>query len=296
MTNYSFIQPLSLGLTGYPLGHSLSPRMHNAALRQFNLQGEYRLYPVDPASEVSLAELIASIRSCELHGLNVTIPHKETIIPLLDTLTPIARAIGAVNTVFWNNDRLVGDNTDAPGFLNDLKRIAPALVQISDSNSKSAVVLGSGGGARAVAYALATSGWNLSIVYARPDDEQQANALADDIAQSSAHPMVLTPSDLAGISPDLLVNTTPLGMLPRLDATPWPENIPMPSSAVVYDLVYNPAETRFVASARMAGLVASTGLGMLASQAALSFERWTGLKPSVALMYQAAEDGLANPG
>ncbi|MFZ6031465.1 MAG: shikimate dehydrogenase [Chloroflexota bacterium] len=284
----------SLALTGYPLGHSMSPAIHAAALRETGLQGEYKLYPIAPGAEGpgSLADLVTRVRSRRLHGLNVTIPHKETVIPLVDELTPMAHAIGAVNTIFWDGEKLIGDNTDAPGFLADLERLAPDLFRTAGPGQKSAVVLGSGGGARAVAYALAIAGWQLTIVFARPEDERQANCLADDIARSATRPDVAAPARLAAGSPDLLVNCTPLGMHPHPEATPWPQGIPLPAGAVVYDIVYNPVQTRFVAEARAAGLPASTGLGMLVSQAALAFERWTGKKPPFAPMLRAAEEGM----
>jgi shikimate dehydrogenase len=272
----------------------MSPAIHSAALRETGLQGEYKLYPIAPGTEGpgSLVELVGHLRTRQLHGLNVTIPHKETVIPLVDELTPIARAIGAVNTIFWDGAKLIGDNTDAPGFLSDLERLAPQLFQQAKSEKRKAIVLGSGGGARAVAYALAMAGWHLTIIFARPEDEQQANNLADDIAKSATRPTVLSPAHLATLSPSLLVNCTPLGMHPRTDATAWPQGIPMPAGAVLYDIVYNPPVTRFVADARAAGLPASTGLGMLVSQAMLAFERWTGLKPPFAPLLQAAEEGM----
>jgi shikimate dehydrogenase len=284
----------SLALTGYPLGHSMSPAIHAAALRETGLQGEYKLYPIAPGTEGpgSLAELVGRVRCRQLHGLNVTIPHKETVIPLVDELTPMARAIGAVNTIFWDGAKLIGDNTDAPGFLSDLERLAPHLFQSALNNQKSAIVLGSGGGARAVAYALAMAGWHLTIIFARPEDETQANNLADDISKSATRPTILSPAHLITLSPDLFVNCTPLGMHPRTDATPWPQDLPFPIGAVVYDIVYNPSVTRFVADARAAGLAASTGLGMLVSQAMLAFERWTGQKPPFAPLLQAAEEGM----
>jgi shikimate dehydrogenase len=277
----------------------MSPAIHAAALRETGLTGDYKLYPIAPGSEGpgSLAELVGRVRRGELHGLNVTIPHKETVIPLVDDLTPMARAIGAVNTIFHDGAKLIGDNTDAPGFLADLERLAPQLFQSAIKNQPSAVVLGSGGGARAVAYALAMAGWHLTIIFARPEDETQANNLANDVARSASRPTVLSPMHLSirersSPSPNLLVNCTPLGMHPRTDATPWPPGLPFPAGAVVYDIVYNPSLTRFVADARAAGLTASTGLGMLVSQAALAFERWTGQKPPFAPLLQAAEEGM----
>jgi hypothetical protein len=113
---------IRLGLIGYPLGHSLSPKLHNAALRYHGLQGEYSLFPIEPDDLQSLKGILGRLRSGEITGLNVTIPHKQHVIPLLDALTETAQAIGAVNTIYLRNKKLIGDNTDAPGFLADLKR------------------------------------------------------------------------------------------------------------------------------------------------------------------------------
>src|SRR5450759_1277704 len=113
---------IQLGLTGYPLGHSLSPKLHAAAFKSVGLEGEYQLYPVAPDDPSGLPQLLGRVRSGELQGLNVTIPHQQTVIPLLDELTPSAKAIGAVNTVYLKDGKLTGHNTDAPGFIIDLKR------------------------------------------------------------------------------------------------------------------------------------------------------------------------------
>jgi len=148
----------SFGLTGYPLGHSLSPQIHASALHALGLNGEYTLYPVRPLPEgaVELKELLTRMRNDEIHGLNVTIPHKQQIIPLLDGLTEAATRIGAVNTIFKIDGRLLGDNTDASGFWADVQRI-------TYNDVRTAVVLGAGGSARAVTYALLTRGYRLVI-------------------------------------------------------------------------------------------------------------------------------------
>src|SRR3972149_8259432 len=107
---------IQLGLIGYPLGYSLSPKIHRAALKSCSLEGDYSLFPIPPGDHQGLKTLLARVRSGEITGLNVTIPHKQTIVPLLDGLTPTAKAIGAVNTIYLKNGKLTGDNTDAPGF------------------------------------------------------------------------------------------------------------------------------------------------------------------------------------
>ncbi len=179
-----------LGLIGYPLGHSLSPQIHSAALRACGLEGDYSLFPIHPDDQQSLKDLLLRVRSGEIQGLNVTIPHKQNVMQFLDELTPTAKSIGAVNTVFLRNDKLIGDNTDAPGFLEDLKRFlanpkSPNQQIVNRQsqivNRKSAIVLGSGGAARAVVYALLHDGWEVTIAALLMD---QARELADSYKNS----------------------------------------------------------------------------------------------------------------
>jgi shikimate dehydrogenase len=275
---------LKLGLVGWPLGHSLSPRLHNAALAALILPGEYRLYPVAPFPEgqARLAELLDHVRSGALHGLNVTIPHKQNVLPLLDDLTPTAAAIGAANLIFLKAGRLTGDNADAAGFLADLQ--SNGLAQPA-SGSRIALVLGAGGSTRAVVYALANAGWQVWIAARRIE---QANTLAASlhITGPALNVLRLEPESLTGPY-DLIVNTTPLGMHPDVETCPWPAGLPFPSWAGVYDLVYNPFETTFVRRARAAGLHAANGLGMLVNQAAIAFETWTGQPAPLAAMWAA---------
>ncbi len=271
-----------LGLIGYPLGHSLSPKIHTAALKACGLQGDYSLFPIHPDDQQGLKDLLARVRSGEIHGLNVTIPHKQNVIPLLDEVTDTAKSIGAVNTIYLRDNKLIGHNTDAQGFLTDLKRFitlecnglplhmqeqAPAL-------QKRALVLGAGGSARAVVYALVNDGWKVTITARRLEQAQQ-------LVQSFPNYQLLITNytDLQPSTFDLLVNTTPLGMTSNTDQSPLPEKLSLPSNTIIYDLVYNPRETKLVKDARAHGLNATTGLGMLIEQAALAFEIWTGHNP-----------------
>ncbi|HEX6034667.1 MAG TPA: shikimate dehydrogenase [Anaerolineales bacterium] len=283
---------IRLGLTGYPLGHSLSPRIHEAALRACGLDGNYSLFPISPDDKQGLEELLARVRSGEITGLNVTIPHKQSVIRFLDELTPTAKAIGAVNTIYMRENRLIGENTDAPGFLADLKRSLTTETQRHKESN--ALVLGAGGSARAVVYALLEEGWKVTIAARRLD---QAKQLADSFtnyraASRSDHlpPTICEPTNLQSLisSLSLIVNTTPVGMIPNIDQSPWPENLPFPPRAAIYDLVYNPPETRLVREARAQGLPATTGLGMLIEQAALAFEIWTGHRPSREVLFTSA--------
>lgn len=303
MANLEF----SLGLIGYPLVQSLSPRLHSAALESMGLQGDYRLYPVPPLpeGEMLLGEIIARVRTGQIQGLNVTIPHKQAVLPYLDRLTSQAQAIGAVNTIFCQDGVLTGDNTDAPGFISDLQRMLAEIDQSSEPArvsdlDRSALVLGGGGAARAVVYALWQTGWQVTVAARRPE---QAAFLVTDLRDSAVVP-ALAPDSLASIplvvsrlenfislhrdqKSKILVNASSAGMLPDITSSPWPEELPLPEGWLVYDLVYKPPETTFLRRARAAGLPAANGLGMLVEQAALALERWTGLPVPRRTMWQA---------
>jgi shikimate dehydrogenase len=271
---------IKLGLIGYPLSHSLSPKIHTAALQSCGLQGNYSLFPIRPEDKQNLEDLLYRVRSGEIHGLNVTIPHKQNLIPFLDELTPTASMIGAVNTIYSHNNILVGDNTDAPGFLVDLKKFL--TTETWRHGDLTALVLGAGGSARAVVYALVNDGWDVTIAARRIEQSQE---LAFQFGKAKAidfNPQMFQRSNLR-----MIVNTTPVGMTPNIDQSPWPENLPFPTSAAIYDLVYNPPETKLVQGARYQGLNATTGLGMLIEQAVLAFEIWTGYKPPREVMFEA---------
>jgi len=282
-----------LGLIGYPLGHSLSPKIHGAALKACGLQGDYSLFPIHPNDKQGLKGLLARVCSGEITGLNVTIPHKQNVIELMDELTPTAKAIGAVNTIYFRNNKLIGDNTDAQGFLSDLKLFLTLECNSSLSHiqeqapalQKNVLILGAGGSARAVVYALLNDGWNVSIVARRIEQAQQL------VVALTNHELRITDSisnlELSNIV--LIVNTTPIGMAPKTDQSPLPENLSLPSNILIYDLVYNPHETKLVKDARSQGLIATTGLGMLIEQAALAFEIWTGYNPPREIMRAAIE-------
>ncbi len=277
----SSLSIFQLGLTGYPLGHSLSPKIHTAALKACELEGTYSLFPIHPDNKQRLNDLLIRVRTGEIRGLNVTIPHKQNVIEFLDELTPTAKAIGAVNTIYFRDNKLIGDNTDAPGFLSDLKKF------IGDRElgiGKSALVLGAGGSARAVVYALVHDSWEITVASRRIE---QAQELASRFERVKAVELNLQTFQLSNVQ--LVINTTPLGMKPQIDQSPLPENLSLPSNIFIYDLVYNPRETKLVSDARSQGVSATTGLGMLIEQAALSFELWTGCSPSRETLYTAVE-------
>ncbi len=283
----------TLGLIGWPLEHSLSPVIHTAALRSCELQGEYLPYPIPllPEGAQALRAILDDFRAGRIDGLNVTIPHKQSVVPHLDHLTPVARAIGAVNTILRDGDELIGDNTDMEGFLRDLSSALSPRVG-------GALILGAGGAARAVVYGLCKTKWKVWVASRRLD---QATELANSISELCISPVSPISHEISEIKPiipeiTLIVNATPLGMAPNLDASPWPLEFPFPVDAMIYDLVYVPQETTFVRAAHANGLRATTGLGMLIEQAALAFELWTGHQASKAAMRRAvkATDAQSN--
>lgn len=284
------------GLLGNSLGHSLSPLIHNAALRALNLRGDYRLFEV---REKELEKFIIRLREGELQGLNVTIPYKGNMIKLVDTLTPTARSIGAINTVFSKNREVIGENTDANGFLRDIRRLHWFS---GDVDGQHALVLGAGGAARAIVYALFQEGWHVTIAARRLGQAEQLASLVLHNSQKGStkfNPKCihLDSEALSALQtkPDLIVNTTPVGMYPEERKIPWPAGLDFPMQAAVYDLVYNPADTQLTKAARAAGLRAASGMGMLVEQAALSFEIWTGLPaPRVEMFASLAAHGASS--
>jgi shikimate dehydrogenase len=271
-------------LIGWPIRHSISPAMHNAAFQKLGIEGNYSLLPVERAEE--LGKMLSELKADpDWAGANVTVPYKEKIIPHLDRLEGAAADLKAVNTIIRKGDQLIGHNTDMPGFLADLKRngMNPA--------AKPALVIGSGGAARAVVLGLITSGCTVSLVAVI---REQAAALAAELGRGRVEVFGWDDPGLAGKvnAAALIVNTSPVGMWPKADATPWPNEIPLPGSVLVYDLVYNPFETRFLREAKSRGIKTASGLGMLVEQGALAFELWTGVRAPRAEMMQAARTAL----
>lgn len=262
--------------------------MHNAALAEVGLSNWcYEAMSVAPGR---LAEAVATIRGDDYAGANVTVPYKEAIIPLLDGLTPVAEAIGAVNTVVkvgakHASPSLIGHNTDTTGLLADLHAQG---VHIS---SRPVLILGAGGAARAAvaACAGAYAGARVRVVARRREQAQSLNSIYRPLEIFDWSPLgfIEASDDCA-----LIINTTPLGMTPNTDASPWLDGMPFPPDAFVYDLVYNPAETLFTRQAQEAGLRAATGLAMLVEQGALAFEMWTGKTAPRDVMRRAAETRL----
>lgn len=282
---------LRLGILGYPLGHSASPAFQQAALDHLGLDATYRAWPVESER---LSERVRELRRPDVLGFSVTIPHKQAVMPLLDEVDDTARAVGAVNTVVCADGRLTGANTDVAGFLAALRDQGAY-----DPLGRSALLLGAGGVARAVAYALLSEGAAAVAIANR--SPERARALADELrarfpARVDALPIdadALAPALSADTPADLLVNCTSLGMAhgPDPDASPIPEGL-IPSTALVYDLVYNPQETPLLAAARRAGARTLGGLPMLVYQGAVAFRMWTGREAPIDVMLWAASAAL----
>ncbi|HEX9027863.1 MAG TPA: shikimate dehydrogenase [Anaerolineales bacterium] len=282
----------TLGILGYPLGHSLSQRMYTAALRELDLEGEFLLFEIPPlpAGQNEVNNLFGELRQGKVDGICITIPHKQSVLPRVDELTPAAHVIGAANVVYRRKGRLVGDNTDAPGFLADLQDFLKRAGIQSVNQGSNALVLGAGGAARAVVYALLGAGWQVTVAARR---SEQSRELVNHFQRSLASPK-LQSADLAS-TPDLatpfslLVNTTPSGMFPHATDSPWPAGVPFPSGSALYDVIYNPLDTALMQAARQAGLPVRNGLGMLVEQGKLIFERWTGKAAPGEVMRRAVE-------
>lgn len=276
--------PIRLGLLGFPLSHSLSPLLHQAALQSVDLAGSYHLFEIDPEDhEQQFPKLLSRLQQGAINGLNVTIPYKEKVIPFLDQLTPQAAAIGAVNTLFSDRERLIGDNTDAIGFLHCLDQLN------FDPNGRIALVFGAGGAARAVIYSLLQQSWKV-ILSARSLAARQK--LSQDFANLGKPGQLIAismePTEIKPYTSDLklVVNATPLGMSPNIHSSPWPFNLAFPQQAVCLDLVYNPSTTLLMEFAQQNGSHAQNGMVMLVEQAAVAFKLWTGRQPDTSRMRQ----------
>ncbi len=246
------------GIVGYPLGHSLSPQLHNAAFAFYGVPALYEVFAVSPPE---FADFMQRVRGGEVSGLSVTIPYKQKIIPFLDGFTPLAQKTGAVNTVFWKDGKLWGDNTDVGGFLSPLESLS--------SFPKSALVLGSGGAACAVLCGLVSYGCRVCVT-AR--NEQKGRALAKDFGAD-----FLPWDKREEAEAKLLVNATPLGMSGEFAGkSAFDGNVK--NFGIIYDIVYSPPLTPLGKRAKQAGVAFINGQEMFAVQGREQFFLWTGKK------------------
>ena len=280
-----------VGLIGWPVEHSLSPAMHNAAFDALGLNWRYVPLPVPPGTEgASLRGLV----TLGFAGANVTVPHKTALIAGLDSTTPDAQAIGAVNTIVVRRPgegraSVHGHNTDHSGFVDSLH------VAGFEVTGARAVVVGTGGAARAVVFGLLTAGAADVVVLGR--NLERAGRLAGDLGRSAAgllRAQSLTVDALieSTRAASLLVNATPVGMWPQEEASIWPEEVRLPSDLLVYDLVYVPRETRLLRQTSGAGATGLGGLDLLIEQGARAFTLWTETEPPKGIMRRACEQAM----
>ena len=274
------------GIIGDPIEHTMSPAMHNAAFQTLGLDYTYVPFRV---KSLELKKAIEGIRGLNLRGLNVTIPHKVAVMQFLDRIDPLAEKIGAVNTIVNDDGILSGYNTDATGFLQTLHD------KDVDPEDKKVLLLGAGGAARAIGNVLAGEKARITIL-----NRRQELSWAEDLAHlltrhygAKVNIGELTPENLqrAIEGVDIVVNSTSLGMSPDDDQTPVPADL-LGASLTVFDVVYNPYETRLLREAKAAGAKTISGLEMLVRQGAIAFEKWTGIKAPVDVMRQSALDLL----
>jgi shikimate dehydrogenase len=276
-------------LIGHPVAHSLSGAMQQAAFDAAGIPATYELWDRPPAA---LPEAIAELRSEDFLGANVTIPHKEKTATLVDRLTEEAHATGAVNTITAEGKRLVGHNTDVPGF-----RVALETLVGKQRMPRAAVVLGSGGGARAVVHGLVAEGFQRIVVFNR--HLHRAEALVRFFARSAAHMELrampwhesIIEAELAKTK--VLVNATAVGL--HDDESPLPSGLLAPG-LLVMDLIYNPPRSRLLRDAEAAGCEVLSGDVMLLHQGAAAFTLWTGRPAPLELMSQKLAEGLAAAG
>lgn len=271
-----------VGVIGWPVTHSLSPAMHNAAFAALGLVGwRYDLLPIPPDI---LGPGLRTLRDEGGYlGVNVTVPLKEAVLAHIRP-DALAQALGAANTIDFRSD--TATNTDVGGLIEDLRANDIAL------DGARALVIGAGGAARAAVYGLAQAGAEVLVANRTPERAQaMLAALALNAGLRGA--AAVTFEQAAAAAPALLVNCTPAGMWPRVDGCPWPDGVSFPAGAAVYDMVYRPARTRLMALAEAAGGRAVGGLGMLARQGAAAFTLWTGQAAPVEVMLAAAQAALA---
>jgi shikimate dehydrogenase len=271
-----------LGVMGNPVAHSLSPLMHNAALASLSLDYCYLALEIRPEL---LPQAVVGLKALGCQGFNVTIPYKEQIVASLDEVDDEALIIGAVNTVVNREGKLVGYNTDGRGFLRSLAEEWDLGLR-----GEQVVVLGAGGAARAIVAGLASAGASKITIANR--NVERGLLLKADLEQH--YPCKIAVVDLSEGKLDkelaaslLVVQTTPVGMYPHAGDTPIIEPSRLWKDSYVYDIIFNPPETRFLLGAREQGCRTANGLGMLLHQGALSFEYWTGIEAPVKLMRQA---------
>ena len=274
--------PIRLGIFGWPVAHSKSPQMHEAAARALGLELRYERFGVAPPG---LQESVRQQHEAAIDGYNLTVPHKEAIMTLVDEVAPTAQVIGAVNTVVRTDGRYVGHNTDAPGLVRSLEE---AGVRLAEAR---VVVLGAGGAARAAVVGLSRAGAeDVTVLSRRPE---QSEALCNSLAKQIDCNLEAAPLSEASWyfeTATLLVQATSATLESNVGAADFAAALPidaLPAEAAVLDMVYEPLKTSVLARAEQRGLAIVDGLGMLLHQGAIAFEMWTGFEPPLDVMRSA---------
>jgi shikimate dehydrogenase len=259
------------GVMGHPIGHSLSPILHNAAFRVCGINAVYLAFESRDAEGC-----LSAMRALGIRGMSVTIPHKSKVIPLLDELDPLAKSVGAVNTIVNHSGRLVGHNTDAIGALRAIEEKVPLSVM-------RCLLIGAGGAAHAIGFVLKDKGVALSVVNRSRD---RGEALAGKL-----HCPYIPLEEVVKQDADMVIQTTPVGIYPHVNQCPVPEQL-LKKDMLVMDIIYNPLETQLLKKAKDHGCTIIDGLSMFVYQGAEQFELWTGVHPPVSEMRSAVEGAL----
>ena len=277
-----------LGIIGFPIGHSISPVFQQAALDHLDLDASYQAWEVKPHD---VAEFLHGLRSPDVLGINVTVPHKEAVIPHLDEVDEWAAAAGAVNTIVNRSGTLTGHNTDGSGFLRALRDAGGFEPQ-----GRRVLILGAGGAARGVVLTLIQEGAGQITIANRTETRahQLSQMARDNGLNANAISLDSVPLACAAASAELIVNCTTIGMAHGPDERrSLVSSDQIPPTAMVNDLVYNPLETPLLKEANRAGAATLGGIHMLVYQGAASLEMWTGRKAPVAVMLEAATRAMA---
>lgn len=270
-----------VAVLGHPVAHSLSPRMHNAAFRAHNIDMVYLAFDVHPDL---LGQAVEGLRAFGMRGANVTLPHKEEVVPLLDAVDPRAARLGAVNTIVNDQGSLVGYNTDVAGFLAALRTI-----RAEGARDLRCLVVGAGGAARAVVAALSEDRAAEILIHNRTQ-ERSVSLRESARLWGESRCEVVAAADLRAVArgADLVVNATSVGLPPSVKESAVPVDI-LDSHHLVMDVVYSPHSTTLVATAAARGAIALDGREMLVMQAADSYRLWTGLEPPVEAMRESLD-------
>lgn len=273
------------GVLGYPAKHSLSPLMHNAAFKALNINAEYRIFEIEPDN---LEGFVRSLESQNIHGLNVTVPYKEKVIPFMDAVSNEAMLIGAVNTVSLSQGKSQGFNTDGEGFFKHLSEDLGFNV-----TGASIAIIGAGGAARAISVYLSKASPKRISIYDVDGVKLLGlvNNLKKNFTNIEFNP-VSSAEKLDINNADLLINASPVGM--KESDCCLVDEICFHKDLLVYDLIYNPEETRLLAAAKKAGAGVSNGLGMLLYQGMIAFTIWTGQKAPKSIMQEALLTGIGS--